>query len=100
MPSRRPVLRRPAHDPTGRPSVAVRLCAAALALAALASCYRDANEQLDAMQATIDLQDTLNELGIRTTELQFTLDSLRMVVARQDTTISRLANLAGVPYPR
>ena len=74
--------------------------AALVALLPLAACYKDPTEELAAMQATIDLQDTLNELGMRTTELQFTLDSLRMVVARQDTTISRLANLAGVPYPR
>ena len=30
--------------------------------------------------------------------LQHELDSLRTVVARQDTTISRLASLAGLPY--
>jgi hypothetical protein len=32
--------------------------------------------------------------------LQFTLDSLRTIVTRQDSTIYRLANLAGIPYPR
>jgi hypothetical protein len=73
---------------------------ALVALLPLAACYKDPTEELAAMQATIDLQDTLNELGMRTTDLQFTLDSLRNVVARQDTTIARLANLAGVPYPR
>lgn len=85
-----PVTRRYASD--------ARRLALFAAFVLLASCYQDPNEQLDAMQQTIDLQDTINELGMRTTELQFTLDSLRMVVARQDTTISRLANLAGVPY--
>jgi hypothetical protein len=72
----------------------------ALLLLGAASCYKDPTEELAAMQATIDLQDTLNELGMRTTELQFALDSLRLVVMKQDSTISRLANLAGVPYPR
>lgn len=61
-------------------------------------CYQDPNAQLDAMQQTLDLQATLEDLGNRTSELQFSLDSLRGVVARQDTTIKALANLAGVPY--
>lgn len=63
-------------------------------------CYQDPNAQLDAMQETLDLTNTLDELASRTTELQFTLDSLRGVVARQDSTIAKLANLAGVPYAR
>ncbi len=70
----------------------------ACGLLAAAGCYTDPNAQLDQMQETMDLQATLDELGTRTSELQFALDSLRMIVARQDTTISRLANLAGVPY--
>ncbi len=72
---------------------------AALALAA-AGCYQDPNKRLDQMQETVDLQATLDDLANRTTDLQFQLDSLRTVVARQDTTIARLANLAGVPYAR
>lgn len=74
-----------------------RLLLPLLALAA-AGCYQDPNAQLDQAQETMDLQATLDELGSRTSELQFALDSLRQVVARQDTTIARLANLAGVPY--
>lgn len=70
----------------------------ACALLAAAGCYTDPNTQLDQMQETVDLQATLDELGNRTSELQFALDSLRLVVAKQDTTIARLANLAGVPY--
>ena len=63
-------------------------------------CYRDPQAQLDEAQAQLDLTATLEELGSRSADLQFQLDSLRGVVARQDTTIARLANLAGVPYPR
>jgi hypothetical protein len=63
-------------------------------------CYRDPQAQLDEAQAQLDLTTTLEELGSRSADLQFQLDSLRGVVARQDTTIARLANLAGVPYPR
>jgi len=62
------------------------------------SCYQDPAKQLDAMQQTLDLQATLEDLGNRTTELQFALDSLRGVIARQDTTLKALANLAGVPF--
>jgi hypothetical protein len=69
-----------------------------LAAAAAGACYTDPKEQLDQMQQTMDLQATIEDLANRSTELQFAFDSLRNVVARQDTTISRLANLAGVPY--
>ncbi len=72
----------------------------AAALLLCAACYQDPNAQLDQMQEQVDLADTMNELANRTSELQFTLDSLRQIVARQDTTIARLANLAGVPYQR
>lgn len=71
-----------------------------LGLLALAACYQDPNAQLDAMQEEFDLKTTLEDLSSRTTELQFAVDSLRGVVARQDTTLARLANLAGVPYAR
>lgn len=70
-----------------------------LLLAAVA-CYEDPQAKMDQMQQTNDLIDVVNELNARTSEMGFTLDSLRQVVARQDTTIYRLANLAGVPYPQ
>ena len=69
-------------------------------LAAAGACYQDPNKQLDKMQETMDLTATIEDLGSRTTELQFALDSLRGVVAKQDTVLARLANLAGVPYAR
>ena len=78
----------------------VALVVALVALVPVGACYQDPNAQLDKMQETIDLTTTIEELGSRTTELQFALDSLREVVARQDTVLSRLANLAGVPYSR
>ncbi len=82
------------------PALRTRLLLAAAAAVAAAACYNDPNKQLDQMQETIDLQSTIEDLANRTSELQFGLDSLRGVVARQDSTIARLANLAGVPYPR
>ena len=69
-----------------------------LPLLAAIGCYQDPKARLDAMEETLALQSTLEELGNRTTELQFAVDSLRGVVARQDTTIKALANLAGVRY--
>lgn len=71
-----------------------------LAVMAAGACYQDPNKQLDRLQETIDLTATIEELGSRTTELQFALDSLRGAVARQDTVLSRLANLAGIPYAK
>lgn len=79
-----------------RSTVLLLVIASAVALGA---CYQDPNEQLDQAQQTLDLQATLEELANKTTELQFGLDSLRNEVARQDSTIRRLANLAGVAYP-
>ncbi len=81
---------------------AARLAALAVFATALAAaagaCYEDPQAKMDQMQQMTDLADVVNELNARTSELGFTLDSLRTVVARQDTTIYRLANLAGVPY--
>lgn len=74
--------------------------AALLALVPLAGCYNDPNKQLDQMQQTLDLGNALDELTAKASELQFTLDSLGAVVARQDSTIATLANLAGVRYVR
>lgn len=89
-----------AHHSLPRPGLVRRALAVAVALVVTVGCYTDPNEQLDQMQEQLDLTATLEELASRTTDLQFALDSLRGVVARQDTTIGRLANLAGVPYPR
>lgn len=85
--------------PRSRPRTRSRLLAFAV-LATAGACYQDPNKQMDKMQETLDLTATIEDLGNRTTELQFALDSLRGVVARQDTVLSRLANLAGVPYSR
>ena len=84
------------------PRARVRLAAVVLSvlIGSLAGCYSDPNQRLDQMQESLDLSASLNELQSKTSELQFALDSLRGVVARQDSTIARLANLAGVPYVR
>ena len=48
----------------------------------------------------IQLGDRLNDLRQDNAALRQQVDSLRVVVARQDTVIRQLANLAGVPVAR
>jgi hypothetical protein len=84
--------------PSIRPRPRALVLLLALTAMVAGACYTDPEEQLDQLQQTMDLQATIEDLASRTTELQFAFDSLRNVVARQDTTITRLANLAGVPY--
>jgi hypothetical protein len=47
----------------------------------------------------IQLGDGLNDLRQDNAALQQQVDSLRLVVAKQDTLIRQLANLAGTPLP-
>lgn len=83
-----------------RPARRLLLAVPFAAVAVAAACYEDPQEKLDQMQQITDMADAVNDLNSRTSELVFTLDSLRQVVARQDSTIARLANLAGVEYRR
>ncbi len=85
--------------PSVRPRPRALVLLLALTAMVAGACYTDPEEQLDQLQQTMDLQATIEDLASRTTELQFAFDSLRNVVAKQDTTIARLANLAGVPFP-
>jgi hypothetical protein len=48
-------------------------------------------------QALIELSDAINDVRQENAVLQEQIDSLRTVVARQDTLVMRLAALAGVP---
>ena len=48
----------------------------------------------------IQLGDGLNDMRQDYAALQEQVDSLRTVVAKQDTVIRQLTNLAGVPFPR
>ena len=51
----------------------------------------------DMQQAVLDLQDLLVQMQEETTQLQWQVDSLQGVVARQDSSLRRLANLLGMP---
>lgn len=48
----------------------------------------------------IQLGDGMNDLRQENAVLQQQLDSLSLVVAKQDTVLRQLANLAGVPLAR
>jgi hypothetical protein len=73
-------------------------CALALALACAACPASRADVAMS--EQIIQLGDGLNELRQDNAALQQQVDSLRLVVAKQDTVIRQLANLAGVPLPR
>jgi len=79
-----------------RSSLALRRLAPVAALVLLASCR---NPQADAYLAEQirQLGDELNASRQQEAQMQADLDSLRIVVAKQDTLLTRLAGMAGVP---
>jgi hypothetical protein len=77
-----------------------RATAAGLALTgALGGCLRNPAADAATAQALTEIADQLGALQQYNAELQSQLDSLRLVVARQDTVLRRLANMAGVSVP-
>jgi cytochrome c556 len=71
-----------------------------VAAASLGACYQDPEEQMAQQQLMQDMSDVVNQMGLQVSEMQGTLDSLKGVVAKQDTAIYRMANVTGVPYVR
>lgn len=72
----------------------------ALAVAAIAvgiACTPNPVAQADAAQVITELTDAIGELQQNTAILQEQVDSLKLVVARQDTMIARLSAVTGVP---
>ena len=51
------------------------------------------------MQALQEVGDVINDLRLTLSDLQDQLDSLKLQVAKRDTLIRQLANLAGVVVP-
>jgi hypothetical protein len=70
------------------------------ALVFAAACLPPTEQDLQVAQALVEMGDAMAEVRQTTGFLQEQVDSLRWVVARQDTLIRQLANLAGVPVPR
>jgi hypothetical protein len=54
---------------------------------------------METAQALIEITEAFNDVRSVQAEMQDRLDSLVTVVARQDSTIRTLANLAGIPVP-
>ena len=71
-----------------------------LALAIVASGCLPATEQdLQMAQTVTEMSDAVNEIRQMSYELQDRVDSLTTIVAKRDTVIRQLANLAGVRVP-
>ena len=64
--------------------------------AVLGGCLRNPAADAAAVQALTDIADQLGAMRQDNASLQNQVDSLRTVVARQDTVLRRLANMAGV----
>jgi hypothetical protein len=72
---------------------------APLAVLLLAGCVGGLGQPGDLSQGEllIELSETINDLRAHDALMQEQVDSLRVVVARQDSTIARLAAATGVP---
>jgi hypothetical protein len=71
-----------------------------VAVAALSACRPDPTANTSTAQALIELGDELNGVRNDNAVLQEQIDSLKQVVARQDTLIQRLAAAQGVQLPK
>ena len=69
-------------------------------LAFLVSCTPPSQQDLQSAQALSELGESFNDVRLEQQQLQDQVDSLRFVLARQDSVIRTLANLAGVQVPR
>jgi hypothetical protein len=66
---------------------------------AAASCLPPTERDFQLAQTINEMSDAMNEVRQLSYELQDRVDSLTMVMARRDTVIRQLANLAGVTVP-
>lgn len=74
-----------------------------LALSAIlilsSGCLPATERDFETAQTIIEISDAVNEIRQLSYELQDRVDSLVTVVARRDSVIRQLANLAGVTVP-
>jgi septal ring factor EnvC (AmiA/AmiB activator) len=73
----------------------LRIGSALVALALFAGC-RSPQQDAFLIEQLRQMADELNASRQQTADVQTELDSLRVVVARQDTLLTRLAAMAGV----
>jgi hypothetical protein len=64
------------------------------------ACRPTTRAELNVAEQMSEIGDVVNDLRQQSAEQQQQLDSLRLIVARQDTVIRQLANLAGVSVPK
>lgn len=90
-----------AGPPVRRRAVRVRWLLLSALLTATAGCQQLTNPaaQAELQQSLYELQDLLAQMRDETALLQWQVDSLQGVVARQDTSMRRLANQLGLPMP-
>ena len=69
------------------------------ALCLIPGCLPATERDFEVAQTIQEMSDAVNEVRMLSYELQDRVDSLTTVVARRDTVIRQLANLAGVPIP-
>lgn len=77
----------------------MRIRSAAVIGLLLAGSCRDPRAEANVAQGMIDLGTQVSGMQQDYAVLQAQVDSLRGVVARQDTIITRLAGMAGLPLP-
>lgn len=68
-------------------------------LIGVAGCLPATERDFQLVQTVTDMSDAVNEIRQNSYELQDRVDSLVIVIARRDTVIRQLANLAGVTMP-
>lgn len=73
----------------------------ALFLAGIAAsgCLPPTERDFQMAQTITEMSDAVNEIRQLSYELSDRVDSLKVVLAKRDTVIRQLANLAGVPVP-
>jgi hypothetical protein len=80
------------------PSVsrALRVLTVAAIPCAAGGCVTSPKAEAIRQQQMIEFGDAINDVRTNVSEMAGTLDSLRVIIAKQDTTIARLANVTGV----
>jgi len=73
---------------------------AAIALVIICSACPASRADIAISEQIIQLGDGLNDLRQENAVLQQQVDSLSLVIAKQDTVLRQLANLAGIPLAR
>lgn len=79
-----------------KPARAPRLVMLAAMVLPAWGCLTNPKTEALRQQQFQEMGDALNDLRIAANETATLLDSLRTVIAKQDTTIARLANVTGV----